>query len=57
MMKQLANAIIELSWSDLDEFSQFIASIEIDDETALNNERIISMCLIDWANEWIAGEE
>lgn len=50
-MKELADAILKLDWQDMDTFAQRIIEIATDDEGEPNNERYISQCLIDFANE------
>lgn len=54
-MKKLSAELMELKWSQLDDFAQRIHEISVDDNGDQNDVRYISQCLIDWANEVLSS--
>lgn len=50
-MNELAKALLDLDWSDMDALAQRIKEIATDDNGEPNDERYISQCLIDWAHD------
>ena len=50
-MEELAKALLNLDWLDMDDFAQRIREISTDDTGEKNDERYIAQCLIDWAGE------
>ena len=50
-MRELAAALLDLNWSDMDAFARRIMEIATDENGDLNDERYIAQCLIDWAEE------
>lgn len=50
-METIAKELLKLTWSEMDDFANRIVEISTDDAGKQNDERYISQCLIDWANE------
>lgn len=56
-MEKLAEALLELDWSDMDAFAQFICDITVSDEAGDDiDPRSVAACLVDWANERIGDD-
>lgn len=55
-MKDLAEAILNLDWQDMDTFAQHVMEIATDDDGDPNGERYISQRLIDFANDIKGGD-
>lgn len=52
-MENLAESLLELSWSDMDDFASRIEEIATDGNGKKNDPRYIAQCLLDWAQEII----
>lgn len=50
-MEKIAEELLKLTWSEMDDFANRIVEISTDDEGNKNDERYISQCLLDWAHE------
>ena len=53
----LANALLNFSWSEMDDFAEHIQDIAINDSGEVNCNRHISQCLITWAETALEARE
>lgn len=56
-MEDLAKAIIELKWGELDDLAQNIVAWATDDNGQPNDERYVSQALLQWAVDVSAESE
>lgn len=55
-MEDLAKALLDLDWSDMDAFAEMARSAAKDDFGGTNDVRYVAQCLVEWATEIVASE-
>lgn len=50
-MNELAQSLIDLNWSDMDDFASYIVSAAVDDNGETNDQRYIAQVLLEWARD------
>ena len=50
-MDELARALLDLDWSDMEDFAHYITQVSTDDSGKPNDERYIAQSLVTWAHD------